>query len=590
MELVFMWVREYNPLKNIGFNFGGEHLFRVKRKEIKRDKYKIFYEIEIAKGKNPHNTENFFNENNKKTNILNITAIIGKNGSGKSTILEVIHKIGPKLKDAFFILRDGNKYYHTELIDTYDQHKDNYVINKATFKKLKIEPVTNELPSVIFYSNVFQPSTFKYSTEKSPLDISTMKYLYEGKNKTKPLETVLSEYNLEELNRQMNFVGHYDTIISKDFGFEMPTQITILESHLFITHENKIDEDKIKLFLNTDEIIKTRLLKFILKIDFSDLFNASSDYRNLPSPSNLHRIMRNIFILRFINILNSENRNLKKSILASMDATNDFSNFLNKSENKLILDICEMLLTIAYNFHKNTKPMSQTSTKNIFGNFKEDKDNITELVRLLESTDYTSNLLQFKWRDMSSGEMAILTLFSRFHSIRKELEVKNDLLILMDEPDMYLHPSWIQKFISIFLKYLNSDFPDKNLQIILTSNKPICTSDLPANNVIRLNITDYDKDNWPIIEVMKNDLQPFGANIYSLYKDGFFLNEGFIGMFAKNKIQEVIKWLNDENNFENENTIKKVIKIIGEPVLREKLKMMFNNKMEKHNDKNSSGK
>jgi len=61
-------------------------------------------------------------------------------------------------------------------------------------------------------------------------------------------------------------------------------------------------------------------------------------------------------------------------------------------------------------------------------------------------------------------------------------------------------------------------------------------------------------------------------------------------MFAKNKIQEVIKWLNDENNFENENTIKKVIKIIGEPVLREKLKMMFNNKMEKHNDKNSSGK
>jgi hypothetical protein len=61
-------------------------------------------------------------------------------------------------------------------------------------------------------------------------------------------------------------------------------------------------------------------------------------------------------------------------------------------------------------------------------------------------------------------------------------------------------------------------------------------------------------------------------------------------MFAKEKIQEVIKWLNNKNNFEDGENIEKVIDTIGEPILRKKLKMMYDCKMENGNDKNSSGK
>jgi predicted ATP-dependent endonuclease of OLD family/ribosomal protein S18 acetylase RimI-like enzyme len=511
MELVFMWVRKYGHLRNIEFNFDGKHLFHFEIEEGMEKKYEI--EPKISAEPNPHHLNDFFNINKKKTNIHNIIGIIGENGTGKSTILEVIHSISPKLKDAFFILKKGNKYYHTDLM--YPDYPDNEkcVLIEKSFKKFKIERITNNLPNVIFYSNVFQPSTFKHFTEKDPLDISTMKYLYEGKNKTKPIETVFTEYNLEELNRQMVFVGHYDTIFSEDFGFEMPTQITILESYLFINYKNEIDEND----LNSNLVDLTHKINFFGLIN--QKFKNGQNILRFSYPNNLNRILKNMFIQWFINNANSENiefRKLEKSVLRYSGDPNEFYTYLKTLKNDsvdLLLKIFDLLVAIAFNSSSNL------ISDKIAGNFKNDKKVFIEIVKKLQSSAHTSNLLQFKWRDMSSGEMAILTLFSRFHSIKNYLKSDN-IIILLDEPDMYLHPSWIQKLILVLIKYLNMDFSGKYIQIILTSNKPICTSDLPANNVIMLEKKGYDKDNWPKIEVKKDNFQPFGANIYSLYKEG----------------------------------------------------------------------
>lgn len=99
----------------------------------------------------------------------------------------------------------------------------------------------------------------------------------------------------------------------------------------------------------------------------------------------------------------------------------------------------------------------------------------------------------------------------------------------------------------------------------------------------------------------------FGANIHDLLKDGFFMNKGSIGEFAKNKISETIDWLNNlkdkKNRIEELDEIKKLnarqiaekkqitesikilssvnknhldfIKIIDEPIIKNKLLEMY---------------
>ncbi|WP_375605086.1 hypothetical protein [Flavobacterium davisii] len=45
------------------------------------------------------------------------------------------------------------------------------------------------------------------------------------------------------------------------------------------------------------------------------------------------------------------------------------------------------------------------------------------------------------------------------------------------------------------------------------------------------------------IQILK-DKSTFGANIHDLLKDGFFMNKGSIGEFAKKRITETIQWMN----------------------------------------------
>ena len=78
MELVYLWVEEYKNIYRQGFNFsprfeceykdGNLTICDKKKKECKDNEY----------------LENFFGKN------INVTAIVGKNGTGKSNVLEVI--------------------------------------------------------------------------------------------------------------------------------------------------------------------------------------------------------------------------------------------------------------------------------------------------------------------------------------------------------------------------------------------------------------------------------------------------------------------------------------------------------------------
>lgn len=185
---------------------------------------------------------------------------------------------------------------------------------------------------------------------------------------------------------------------------------------------------------------------------------------------------------------------------------------------------------------------------------------------------------------MSSGEETILNMMSRILFLsqldlyfkKEDYKLRDNILLLIDEIDLYLHPEWQRKILSTLIKELNNCFPNHMFQIILTSHSPIVLSDIPTQNCIFLK-----RENEKVINVEKVS-QTFGSSIYNLYKDAFFLENGLAtGEFAKKYINCLAKEIKElqiskeETINENFDDIEKRIDLIGEPIIRKQLRKML---------------
>jgi predicted ATP-binding protein involved in virulence len=146
---------------------------------------------------------------------------------------------------------------------------------------------------------------------------------------------------------------------------------------------------------------------------------------------------------------------------------------------------------------------------------------------------------------------------------------KDDILFLLDEPDITLHPQWQKKYIhQLIYTFKNIG---KKIHFIVTSHSPFILSDLPKENVIFL------KDGKQV----DVDINTFGANIHTLLSHGFFIQDGLMGEFAKEKINDVIKLLKSKRKLskKNQELCKNIISKIGEPILKSTLKKMLDEKL-----------
>jgi len=204
----------------------------------------------------------------------------------------------------------------------------------------------------------------------------------------------------------------------------------------------------------------------------------------------------------------------------------------------------------------------------------------------------------------SSGQYAKMTLFSKLfyesgcksvmkmqralnRASRYLLSKKNDnrmisspeqlnenLLVLLDEGDMFFHPEWQRSFINDIRKLLNYAFKDhevvKTIHLLVTSNSPFIMSDIPIEHSITLKCEN-------LLE------QTFAQNIHDILKSSFFMDSGTIGSIAEEHISEVIKQLNSELVFDEDGKLYRSIKMIGEPLIRFKLESMYEKKTSKSN-------
>ena len=151
--------------------------------------------------------------------------------------------------------------------------------------------------------------------------------------------------------------------------------------------------------------------------------------------------------------------------------------------------------------------------------------------------------------------------------------MNENVFLIIDEGDMSFHPEWQQKWINILVNMIMGVFPEKKFQIIVSTHSPFILSDLPSRNVLLLDGS---------MRVSVEDLNlTFGSNIQDLLTHNFFIKSGLTGTFAKNKINKTIDSLLDNPTSITLDYSKKVINLIGEPLVRKKVHDLF---IEKSND------
>lgn len=149
---------------------------------------------------------------------------------------------------------------------------------------------------------------------------------------------------------------------------------------------------------------------------------------------------------------------------------------------------------------------------------------------------------------------------------------------MLDECEINLHPEWQRKFIKLLVTLLPEMLPKSKHQLIISSHSPLMLSDIPKSNVVFLE----KKDSKVIVSHLAERKQTFAANIHTLLSDAFFMKEGTVGEVAKEKINWVIDQINSRYDVfeQNLDEIKKIVDLIGEPVIKSKLANMVNEKLQ----------
>jgi predicted ATPase len=496
MELVYLWVEDYKNIQKQGFNFSPR--FRCEYDEDTK---------ELTINENKDYVSIF-------PNNINITAIVGENGSGKSSI-------GEAFKDIFINSRLSNG--------------KNYIL------------VYRENDEDYFYD--------------SSIDININGLNCISKKINENLMLYLSQDSYSK-----------DMMIDKHKVFSVSSSKKSTINSLL---NNKImrpsNDFEITSFMYTPKKIKIKLK------DIESLMNES--------------ISQNIGGWSFLSDMNYLDA-IKKDIL--MAYSNKYYQYLafayisysneEKDEN-FVLNIQTQDKLIEILIEKKLF-MNQESFEKINCQIDIDLDKLDEdIKKIIQSGHYFDYLdIDFtdeqsrSYKDLSSGEKQIFgqLLNIYFYSI----EHTNNQLYFLDEPDNMLHPNWQKAYVKELLTLLKNT--QINYHILLASHSPFILSDLPKENVIFL---EKDEKTGNCMNATdKVDINPFGANIHTLLSHGFFMKDGLMGEFAKDKIDRAIKYLNQTKLSVDElSYCENIISIIGEPIIKRELQRMLKNKMELSN-------
>jgi len=452
MELVYLWVEEYKNIHNQGFNFS--------------PKFNCHYDPNtnaLTIDENDDYIENFFGDS------INVTVIVGKNGSGKSSIIMALKKI--------------NYFHHQE-------ENAKFILCLKSNDKINIMSSIKNINSSYKIRYVRQEQYLEYESDiEDKVSISNF-YFYDLMAEDGYIEDTKRISNLAIKNSKNNFTFQLTTfmlypkiIFLYDDEEYKNGLIHQIQPDLVATSEEQGSNYHNLLDLSPNNSLQAYMISIIVGDDLCD------DFFQEYNPDNDEEIIQKYYD----NCCSDDNQ-------YKLDEYNQLTNNINYEIDKM---------------SEENKELIRKYNKFLVFDFEDIKGR--------------------KFSDLSHGEKSIYAQFILMYDIVKN---KKDILFLIDEPDLSLHPEWQRKYLNEFMStFLNTK---KGIHLILTSHSPFLLSDIPKQNIIFLDTYEDGK-----CKVLKHDevmskKQTFGANIHTLLSDSFFMEDGLMGEFARGKINEII--------------------------------------------------
>jgi len=575
MELVYLWVEDYKNIKKQGFNFS--------------PKFDCFYDEKTQKLtiKDKKYIKNFFGEN------INITAIVGENGAGKTSLLEFIKLLSSNSEynlEKFFILyKSGSKYKLMKhdiqvTVDSLTCTNARFTLepdDNVFWISYKGKVKTDRLANIIKKQSAYNTSYDEYFISKHVHvynKYNNILMLLKSKYKFTAFEVKL-KYKQRNIFDEKNIVLNvkYETILSnlqlkKDKQFQN-----------FVNNANK------KAFLSFEEQLEYNVFISYIEelselIDIVDIGAESirEDFDYFMNKS-LDRIIEHSKKEHNCNIIYTELELYKKFLT-------DNKSFLDKLQNRVegFEESILYLQSLSENFALDDNRYTYTielSEEQLIDEIISKTQAISDITNTQEyifnfiDYDFINLDTNIKFSNLSSGEQSILEIIvDLIHHL--DLYNNKNSMILADEIDNSLHPQWnktlILELIDIF-KNIIEIYPSTNIHLVVASHSPFILSDLSKDNVILL---EKNKETGNCKNVTNDiELNPFGANIHTLLSHGFFMKDGLVGDFAKGKINDAISRLKkvelDEDDIK---FCEEIISIIGEPIIKRELQRTLDSK------------
>lgn len=183
----------------------------------------------------------------------------------------------------------------------------------------------------------------------------------------------------------------------------------------------------------------------------------------------------------------------------------------------------------------------------------ENNDNSDKLFYNIEQYDVPTDagvfdveLLPYKLTCISSGEHQLARVFGSIEKYCFDLSLglePHDVIYILDEPEIYMHPELCRCFINRIDEILTeheTQLKEKNIQIIISTHSPFMLSDVMPYQITRLNCLPNGK-----CEINNGSSKKyFGANIHTIMADSFFLDYT-IGEYSRSILQSMMDQLKE---------------------------------------------
>ena len=636
---IYKFYNNYDFVLSKSDQNGHKQVYRIEKKE---DLYADLYKIP-----------------DRNAPSINISAIVGKNGSGKSSLLELLYvacyviasrkeilygvsgimrkfrmndqrmsdndvrylneiqsvfrdlevELFYKIDDKIFMISVDDDHIIHKIIEGEDENFDNfgifrnedqhkeylmYVCNQLFFYTISInyslyglnENFMGSWVRDLFHKNdgYQTPVVINPFRQEGNIYVNNELHLAQTRllsnlinNSTivndKKVEEIIFELNIDEQNLENTEQVEEDfEIFKKQFGFSTENFVTNVYNGIFRGR-------KIKSVIISRE--NNQYFELLSKYIFRKLVKISRNYKEYNALANNHSKIR---FFKFILQLNTDKShitlklrqvlNILRFNILKNDEENEWKNeqdYYKKTFNRYYKISLKKLVTAINQIHGNNPNFELVEIIPV-GFF------IPHIiVKNNSSNDSMSNIDQ-----LSSGEQHYLhTLHSIYYHITNLNSVFSSPVekikysyvnLVLDEIELFFHPEYQRRFIKDLLDGIEKlDIPNiKAINIIFSTHSTFILSDIPHTNILRLengNDVGYNSTN-----------KTFGANIHNLLDNDFFLKDGFMGEFAKTKILNLSDYLSNKANSDDtwdKEKAKKIINLIGEPLLKNTLQELY---------------